>query len=396
MTSTVDKQELKNPDFLVFSDDWGEHPSSCQHIFKHIAKDHRVLWVNTIGMRNPTLSWTDARKAFLKVSKMFGKKLEPVPAGGNQNITVCQPFMLPGNRSRAVRAFNAQSVTRKVSAIMSSLGMRDPICVTTVPNASEYTRLLNGRKVIYYCVDDFSLWPGLDAELVGEMESRLMARADRLVAVSSALFERIRTSGKPAYLLTHGVDIKLFSKPAAREHPVFIEIPKPRVGFFGLIDGRMDWDVVIPLARRMPDVAFVFAGPVDASAGELPSLKNLHFVGILSYYSLPEFIRGVSALILPYKVNSLSNALSPLKLKEYIATGKPVICATIEAAKEWSGAIAEPRALAEWETALRGSLNVDAIASVNKAVSRLDGESWECKAQEFLEFCRPMEPIAQS
>lgn len=211
MMSAEHMAPLQDPDFVVFSDDWGEHPSSCQHIFRHIAKNHRVLWVNTIGMRNPTLSWKDARKILVKASKMFGNKRKPENARADDNITVCQPFMLPGSRSRVVRALNARSVTRKVKEIMDDIGMVEPIVVTTVPNASDYSGLLENRKVIYYCVDDFSLWPGHEVGVVRQMESRLIDRADCLIAVSKNLSKRLSVSGKSTHFITHGVDLEMFS-----------------------------------------------------------------------------------------------------------------------------------------------------------------------------------------
>ena len=387
MTSTTDEPTVRRPDFLVFSDDWGEHPSSCQHIFRHIAKDHRVLWVNTIGMRNPTLSWTDARKVFVKVSKMFGKTREPAAPGRERNITVCQPFMLPGSRSRAVRAFNARSVTRTVSTMMASLGMDDPIFVTTVPNASEYSELLHGRKVVYYCVDDFSLWPGLDSDVVREMEARLIARADCLIAVSDTLFQRLSRSGKPARLLTHGVDLEMFSTAVVSELPCLSNIPRPRVGFFGLIDGRMDWELLIPLAKRMPEASFVFAGPVDASAGELPRVENIHFVGRVAYRELPEFVAGLESLILPYRTGALAEALSPLKLKEYLATGRPIVISPIGEAQQWSGAMSIASTVEEWSDALRSGRRGGNLTEHSRVIIDLSRDSWEQKSLEFQEMC---------
>src|SRR5262249_42021005 len=92
------------PSFVVFSDDWGGHPSSCQHLFRHVAATHQVLWVNTIGMRRPTMAWSDARKAFEKLSKMLRRASQD--SNGNTHnfrLQVCQPFMLPFNSIRAIR-----------------------------------------------------------------------------------------------------------------------------------------------------------------------------------------------------------------------------------------------------------------------------------------------------
>lgn len=390
MMSQTKKSEFKSPDFLVFSDDWGEHPSSCQHIFRHIAKDHRVLWVNTIGMRNPTFTLRDARKVVRKVAKMMGAGQTLATADiADGHLTVCQPLMFPGIQSSIVRAFNARSVTTAVRSRLQGLGVHDPIVVSTVPNVVDYPNLLRGRQLIYYCVDDFSLWPGVDAELVRAMESRLIARADCLIAVSEVLQVRITAPGKRAHLLTHGVDVELFLTPATREHPVLSDIPKPRAGFFGLIDGRMDWELVVSLAQQMPDTAFVLAGPVDASAGELPQIKNLHVVGSIRYAELPELIAGLDVLILPYRTGALAAALSPLKLKEYLATGKPVISAPIAAAVEWAGSLAVARTPAEWVVSLHQSL-----CSLDQRTLRIPEhlavQSWKSKAQKLLSLCREL------
>lgn len=378
----------RKQEFLVFSDDWGEHPSSCQHIFRIIGKEHRVLWVNTIGMRNPTWTARDAKKAVKKAAKMLRSANGP-NQGKNRdgNISVCQPMMLPGVRSRVVRWFNARSVTRTVRTAMRELRFEDPIVVTTVPNAVEYRDLLVDRRVIYYCVDDFSLWPGLDAESVQGMERRLVARADRIIAVSDALSRRFKEFGKDASVVTHGVDIELFATVALREHPRLQHVQKPRVGFFGLIDGRLDWELLVPLAQRLPNVSFVLAGPVDASAGELPVRGNIHFVGAVPYRELPEFITGVKALVLPYKTGALAKVLSPLKLKEYLATGKPVICAPIEAVREWVDVVGVGATVDEWETLLRRVLECEQIEQEHCVSERLALESWDVKASTFRGRC---------
>ena len=387
MTSTTDKPQIRRPDFLVFSDDWGEHPSSCQHIFRHIAKDHRVLWVNTIGMRNPAFTWIDVRKVFVKVAKMLGRKRTPGTATVDVNMLVCQPLMLPGCRSRVVRAFNARSVTRKVSALIDSIGMGEPIFVTTVPNASEYPELLKDRKVVYYCVDDFSLWPGLDADVVREMEARIVARADCIIAVSDTLLQRLSKSGKPTRLLTHGVDLELFSTPEKTELPALKDIPRPRVGFFGLIDGRMDWDLLIPLAKQMPEFSFVFAGPIDASAGDLPQIKNMHFIGRVTYRKLTEFVAGLEWLMLPYRTGALAEALSPLKLKEYLATGKRIVSTPIAEVRQWPGVVATGATVSEWVEVLNRLDCTVTTAERVKTNSRLATESWAQKSLNFLRMC---------
>jgi glycosyltransferase involved in cell wall biosynthesis len=270
---------------------------------------------------------------------------------------------------------------------MRDLRFEDPIVVTTVPNAVEYRDLIVDRRVIYYCVDDFALWPGLDAKSVQEMERRLVARAGGIIAVSEALSRRFKEFGKDASVVTHGVDIDLFATVAPREHSRLEHVQKPRVGFFGLIDGRLNWDLLVPLAQRLPNVSFVLAGPVDASAGELPLGSNIHLVGSVPYRELPEFIAGMKALILPYKTGALAKVLSPLKLKEYLATGKPVICAPLEAVREWEDVVGVGGTADEWERLLRRVVDGEQSEQQHCVSERLATESWNVKASAFLELC---------
>jgi glycosyltransferase involved in cell wall biosynthesis len=377
---------------VVFSDDWGEHPSSCQHIFRHIAKNHRVLWVNTIGMRNPTFTLTDFRKILIKVGKMLRLRREQSQRTETVgHLRVCQPIMLPFSGLGLVRKFNAWSVTRKVGAALRAMHLQDPIIVSTVPNAAEYPKILMRHRVVYYCVDDFSLWPGLDAKRVSDMERRLVEHSGIIIAVSDALAGKFSDSGKKVKILTHGVDLEHFAASTDSEHTMLKSIPAPRVGFFGLIDGRFDGSLVDALAVQMPDLSFIFAGPIDASAGVLPIRRNLHFVGPIPYAELPAFIAGMMVLILPYKTNGLADMLSPLKLKEYLATRKPVVSAPIAAVRDWSEFLSAPRSPIEWRAVLRTILDSKSVEQITKASERLAAESWSRKAEDLLALCRCVE-----
>ena len=149
----------------------------------------------------------------------------------------------------------------------------------------------------------------------------------------------------------------------------------------------MDWELLIPLVKRMPEVSFVFAGPVDASAAELPQLENIHFIGRVEYRELPKFVAGLEALMLPYRTGELSEAISPLKLKEYLATGKPVVSTPIAEARRWSDVICNAETVVEWNDVL--SRLGDRLPNLPRLADdrRLFKESWKHKADKFLEIC---------
>ena len=188
-------------------------------------------------------------------------------------------------------------------------------------------------------------------------------------------------------MLTHGVDLDMFSTPAEYELPALKDVRKPRVGFFGLIDARMNWTLVVQLAERMPEISFVFAGPVDASAGDLPRMENLHFVGPVRYKELPQLIFGIEALVLPYRTGDLAEALSPLKLKEYMATALPVVASAISQARAVKKYVFIAETLSEWESWLKRILMKSIPKEHMNLHEKLRGESWQRKAEEFLSLC---------
>lgn len=375
--------------FLVLSDDWDEHPSSCQHLFRRISKKYKVLWVNTIGMRNPKLALTDFHKAVTKMRKMFNWSGDRIQQELSSNgVVACQPPMLPFVKLPGVRQINKATVRKSIRNRLANLGMRSPILVTTVPNACDYIGSFGESKVIYYCVDDFSEWPGMEKKMVRKMEDGLVGKSDSLVATSQKLFDRLAGSGKPTYLLTHGVNTEFFQQNVAREHALLNGIPSPRVGYYGLFDERSDHDLLAELARRMPDVSFVITGRVESFTLPQKKIPNVYFTGSVPYGELPAMIKGWDVLILPYLMNDLTEAISPLKLKEYLAAGKPVVSSPIPEVVKMREYVLLARTAEEWEKHLRSCLlQPDSVERMSPD-RLLQDETWEKKAEEFLRICR--------
>ncbi|MEW6428227.1 MAG: hypothetical protein AB1568_09365 [Thermodesulfobacteriota bacterium] len=378
------------PSFLVFSDDWGEHPSSCQHIFKHIAKDHQALWVNTIGMRGMRFSREDVRKGVLKLKKMLGRPktfscISPA-ASPPLNLHVVQPFMLPFITSRAIRKFNALSVTNTVRKKMAALNMQSPILVMTAPNAADYMDNFDCRRKVFYCVDDFSRWPGLEHTLVRQMEERLVAGCDIFIATSQQLVMKLRQQNMTATLLTHGVDAEHFSNLPSREHPLLAGISKPRVGYFGLIDERIDQKLLAQVAGALPNISFILTGTVVTDVSVLRRTQNVHWTGPVPYEELPAMVSGWQACILPYRVDETTVAINPLKLKEYLATDKPVVISALPEAKNLAKFLLSAVSAADWVSKIRYVATNNKVnpEMLRKRREYLQGETWHMKAEVLL------------
>lgn len=376
--------------FLVFSDDWGEHPSSCQHLFRHIAKDNPTVWVNTVGMRVPQLTLADGKKALRKVRKMLLGERMGAPVVRNHEavlkLTVCQPPMFPFSRPAACRVVNKALVVHAVRRNLKKMALKRPILMTTVPNACDYIGAFDERAVIYYCVDDFAEWPGHEYRIVREMEAELIHNADILVATSEKLRDRLFREGKPTYLLSHGVDFEHFARHDLEEHPALTNIPRPRVGYFGLFDERSDQRLLAELAKKLPQISFVITGRVEVETSRLNAIPNVYFTGAVAYEDLPSIAAGWAACVLPYVQNKLTDAINPLKLKEYLATGRPVVSTPIPEAVRFAPYVTCCKTIEEWRQTLCSAIDKRAAFPSEDLLNILARENWEAKAAQLLYF----------
>src|SRR5262245_5621709 len=144
---------------LVFSDDWGRHPSSCQHLIRHLLPRTPVIWVNTIGMRRPKFEWYTVTRGFAKLGQWTRPKARSAPFA--ENLEVVSPVLWPGYANWLERSFNSWLMLRHLRRVCESLP-EPPIVITTIPTVADLIGKLRAKRWVYYCVDDFTTWPGLD------------------------------------------------------------------------------------------------------------------------------------------------------------------------------------------------------------------------------------------
>ena len=323
------------PTILVFSDDWGRHPSSCQHLILRLLPRYRVLWVNTIGTRAP--QWTVATqcRAFEKLGQWF----RPAPAeAAPPHLRILNPKMWPWLRMAPFdRGLNRRLLARQLRPHLESL--RPPaVAVTTVPVVADLVGQLPVRHWLYYCVDDFSKWPGLDQAALDRLEHALADRVDSCIAVSATLQDRLAGMGRTSSLLTHGVDLAFWSAPAnPKDLPQLAGMEKPWIVFWGLKDRRLDLEVLTAVLAHDLSRGQSCAG--RAASGSRPN-RARHAAGslylpVLDYDDLPHLGQQAAVLVMPYADLPVTRAMQPLKLKEYLATGRPVVARSLPALQEW-------------------------------------------------------------
>lgn len=368
---------------LVFADDWGRHPSSCQHLARHLLGGHTITWVNTIGTRRPRLDLNTLSRGFGKLQGWLRKK--PSPDGSAQNPRVLSPVMWPSFGSEAYRWLNKHLLSRAlVPALRES--PRPTVAVTTIPLIADLVGALPVRRWVYYCVDDFTQWPGYDGDTLRRMEELLIAKVDAVVAVSETLCDRVRRLGKEPHLLTHGIDPEFWAAGEPRDCPLLDGLPRPLFVFWGLIDRRMDLSFVKALSRKMTAGSIVLVGPEDNPDPELSRIARVAKVGVAAFEQLPSLARQASVLVMPYADLPVTRAMQPLKLKEYLATGQPVVVRDLPSTREWSDCLDLASSADEFANLALRRASEGVPPRQRSARGRLAEETWRSKAVRFADW----------
>jgi UDP-galactopyranose mutase len=257
---------------------------------------------------------------------------EPVHDSANPRIEIRQD--LP-NMTIAVphlpRGSGASSLRQLVDRLLADLQVDSFIAWYYTPMALAFTSHLRPAMTIYDCMDELSAFAGAPQELP-ELERALLARADLVLTGGRSLYLAKRRLHPHVLELASGVDVAHFARARnpQPDPPDQADIPRPRIGFFGVIDERLDRDLLRAIAAQRPDWHFVLIGPVvKIDAGDLPSAANLHYVGQKSYDELPTYLAGWDVAMLPFARNDATRYISPTKTPEYLAAAKPVVSTRI-------------------------------------------------------------------
>jgi glycosyltransferase involved in cell wall biosynthesis len=322
---TPEVASLRGLDMLCFSHDWSGDPLSKTHLMRILARENRILWVNSIGYRTPTASASDLKRAWNKLKSFRSQPLREV----EENIFVLNPLAVPIYGSRAAQAFNRRWLASQVRGAMRKLNFKGPTVNWVFnPAAGIIAGALDETSVIYYCVDEYTAFTGVDAERLGDLERRLMGRSDLVIVSAQPLLEAKAPFHPHTVLVRHGVDYDHFRKsldPALELPEEVRNLPKPVIGFYGLIADWVDVELMAAAAKRWPQGTLVVLGKSTTDISALEALPNVKILGRKPYESLPAYSKAFDVSLLPFRLNTLTHAANPLKAREYLASGLPVI-----------------------------------------------------------------------
>lgn len=318
-------QALKGRDLVVFSNDWDGDPLSKTHIMRILARDNRILWVNSIGNRAPKANAHDAKRIWRKLSSFTQGIREVEP-----NLFVLAPLAIPFYGSEAVRATNRELLKLQVKRAMKQLGFKDVISWSFLPASAPVSGTLGEDLVVYHCVDEFSAFSDTNGRHIADLERQLLKKADLVITSAERLRANKVKVNPHTVLVRHGTDFTHFVKatdPATQIPMDLARLPKPIFGFFGLVADWVDQEVFKAVAKAHPEGSVVILGKVapDVDVSGLSQFKNIHLLGRKKYDELPGYCRAFDVALMPFKWNELTLNANPLKVREYLAAGLPCV-----------------------------------------------------------------------
>jgi glycosyltransferase involved in cell wall biosynthesis len=290
---------------------------------------------------------------------------------------------IPVYGSPAIRALNQRLLGFQVRRAMRRLRFRKAINWVFNPAAAVIAGALREEILIYHCVDEYTAFSGVSSQSLAEMERDLIRRSDLVIVSAEKLYESKAPLNPHTVLVRHGVDHGHFRKaldPATTVPESVARLPRPVIGFFGLIADWVDVELMAHVAERIPAGSLVLLGKATTDVSVLQRLPNVHLLGRVPYADLPAYCKGFDVALMPFRINELTLNSNPLKVREYLAAGLPVV----------STAIPEVQVLGQCLIAADRDDFVReveiALADPGPSPSRseaIGGESWEAKLDEI-------------
>jgi glycosyltransferase involved in cell wall biosynthesis len=354
------------------------------HLMSRLARDNRVLFIESLGLRRPQLAGRDIARIFRRLRSGLA------PPRVRDGVHVLSPLVIPLHSNPLVRRLNAVLLGRIVRRAARRLGMREPILWAYVPQAEVLLDALSPSIVIYHCVDDISAHELIDASSFRAAENRFAGRADLVLASAPALASRLREVTDNVLDAPNVADTDLFATALddGPTDPALAALPAPRIVFTGaIVATKLDVPLLVGLARARPGWSFALVGPVgpgdprtDTSA--LAAEPNVHLLGPRAYAELPAVLRGADAGLIPYARNQLTQSIFPMKVYEYLAAGLPVLATPLPAL----AGVADVATAADAEGMARlldEALAVDGPQARAERSRRAAAHSWDRRIEEI-------------
>ncbi|MBI5070625.1 MAG: hypothetical protein HZB56_20545 [Deltaproteobacteria bacterium] len=375
----------ERPAIVYFGNDWAaENRTSSHHVARWLASRYRVIYVECPGLRAPKGTGRDLRKLLAKLRLSLSAP-RPTPEG----LLVKTLFQIPFHRFGLVRALNRFLIRLSLGRMLRRLGITAPITWFVVPHLAGVVGTLGERLSVYYCIDDYASLPDVDPVAVRAMDEELTRRAGMVFVASQTLLEAKRSLNPESHLSPHGVDYDHFVRaqdPALAVPGDAAGLAHPVVGFFGLIERWIDLGMIDWLAEQRPGWTFLLIGRLAVPEVEAPHRPNIVYLGRRPYDTLPAYGKAFDAALIPYHLTPQVLHANPIKLREYLAMGKPIVSVSTPEIDRFAAHVRIGRSreemLAHLDAAVTGGLPPEARRAQTELASTM---TWDANLRRVLE-----------
>ena len=360
--------------------DWWYHNRGHNDIqlMRQFSRLVPVLYVNSIGMRMPSIREGPIflRRIIRKLKSIF-KGMKMV----QQNFGVYSPLTVPGPHNML---FAKWFLSFQIKFQARRMGIRHPLLWIFCPPAQEVVDCIGHVALLYTRFDRYESFPGVDVSRIKAYDKILKNKADLTNFTSMKLCEEGKDECRHGVYVDHGVDYKVFSEAGInpREPEGLKNIPHPRIGFIGGIDEHtFDKELFLKVAEGLPGHSFVMVGGCTLPKNWC-ALANVYLLGKREYEDVPYYMAACDVLIMTFADNEWIMASNPVKTKEYLAVGRPVVSTRLPELKKYEGLISIADNAEEFISAIKKVLaHPPDAAAQRECVKR---ETWLVKSEEIL------------
>jgi glycosyltransferase involved in cell wall biosynthesis len=376
---------LRNQSIICFGgeDWWYHHPHSKAHLMRKFARaGNKVIFVNSISMGLPGLAHKDLLPRIKRKLGSYSKLARETADG----ITVVSPASLPFFGSATARAVNRRLLGTQIKRLARSRGLAKPILWIAIPTAADMIGTLGESAVVYHVSDKYdanTMDHATDPALIRRLHEQAIDAADLIFYSGRKLFTEAERGCERSHLLEQGVDYDHWRRVAETPiAPEIAHIPRPRIGYFGAIEPWLvDQELIKRASRERPEWHWIFIG--NKSRGlEIEDLPNVHFLPPVPYADLPAYAAGFDVCVLPWETEqSFTSYGSAIKVREYLATGKPVVISPLPEYEPMRDVLRIARTRDDFLRLVEEALHDNDAAAVARRQASVASGTWDARAE---------------
>ena len=345
---------------------------------------NRVIFVNSISMGLPSLANKDLLPRIIRKLRSYARLARSTPEG----VTVVSPAVIPFFGSGAARAVNRKLLATQIGRLARRGGLTRPILWIAIPTAVDMIGQFDERLVIYQVSDKYDanmMDHATDHVTIRRLHDRAIDNADLVFYSGQKLLAEAKQGRERSFLLEQAVDFEHWSQIGPGNLEVadaVARIPRPRLGYFGAIEPWLiDQNLIKRAARERPAWQWVFIGN-ESRGVEIEALPNTHFLAAVPYQELPRYAAGFDVCVLPWDTaHSFTSYGSAIKVREYLATGLPVVISPLPEYESMGNVLRIARSHNDWFRLVEEALNEKDPIAARARQSAVSSGTWDARAE---------------